>query len=683
MREVLIRILHKFLICLGDLARYQIEYDSSSNTRLAYKYYKKSLILLPSNGTPLNQIGTLVGSENYGCDAAYYYLYCLNCTEPFSSARENLKFLFAKNKTRYEKLIANIKKMPDRSKMDDEQLALLRLKEIKRFLVLYLYLIDCILFQNQSINNHQIQELCQLCLQEFNSCMFYTKSIIPNNNKEINDETAEKVYHLSDELVFKLTLIILMAIEQLKAKKLHQTNSSNIYFICVAFAILFFSHILNRTIIRLQDSLSNVNNKNERLLSVEDMNEEDNNPKESDTIIDNRNDSKSRSSSSSSNTSSSSSSNRSSGSDKSGRAKLNKVKLLYGLRRRKHNSDSDSNEDEEDENDYTRSENDDDTVVQSQSSGSDRKSRRRNENKKMTSKKKSVAKFLDRDNLSETELNLHSDNSSSDENSSDKKSIPKYSNQNLKKPTNNLTNSIQLNKEDKNKTSETLTQTQPNNQNDIDLLQLDLVNNTNIVNFKEFSTQLFSSFSLIGQQQNQTAPQYNAATSDDFVDNEIYKFILSGNKDVGIPPGFEVNPKEAQEIEELGQKIASFQIETDTEMSIFNTDDTSSNSCDNNTSSSDDFDEQNSNIKRKKNPNNELKNAKLMVNVLQSQGLLPTIKVFCDWLLCNKKIIQSISKVSTTMWSKLAIFLNCCPLEKYIAHRGNLHSACKLYSIYF
>lgn len=34
-----------------------------------------------------------------------------------------------------------------------------------------------------------------------------------------------------------------------------------------------------------------------------------------------------------------------------------------------------------------------------------------------------------------------------------------------------------------------------------------------------------------------------------------------------------------------------------------------------------------------------------MINVLQYQSLLPTIKVFCDWLLCNKKIIQSISQV--------------------------------------
>lgn len=74
-------------------------------------------------------------------------------------------------------------------------------------------------------------------------------------------------------------------------------------------------------------------------------------------------------------------------------------------------------------------------------------------------------------------------------------------------------------------------------------------------------------------------------TSDEFIDNEIYRCILNGNRSVEIPPGFD---DEAKEIEELGQKLATFQIETDTEMSIFNSSNTSSNSDldpqDNNTS---------------------------------------------------------------------------------------------------
>ena len=63
--------------------------------------------------------------------------------------------------------------------------------------------------------------------------------------------------------------------------------------------------------------------------------------------------------------------------------------------------------------------------------------------------------------------------------------------------------------------------------------------------------------------------------TDDFIDNEVYKFVLNGRKQVEVPPGFEVNAKEVQEIEELGQKLATFQIETDTEMSLYNSEEKS------------------------------------------------------------------------------------------------------------
>jgi protein SMG5 len=72
LREVLMRIIHKLLLCLGDLARYQIEYDPNASPKLAQKYYQMSLILLPNSGMPLNQLGTLYDMENYGCDATYY-----------------------------------------------------------------------------------------------------------------------------------------------------------------------------------------------------------------------------------------------------------------------------------------------------------------------------------------------------------------------------------------------------------------------------------------------------------------------------------------------------------------------------------------------------------------------------------------------------------------------------------
>lgn len=224
---------------------------------------------MPTNGVPLNQLGTLRGSDNYGCDAAFYYLYSLSCTEPFVSARENLRLLFAKNRKRYEE-ITN-KKSIELEKSTEYTVTEQRAKEIKKFLVLFLRIIDSIMvssstiLSSQAINkpvlisNHQLQELCQVCLQEFNACMFYTSRQNPYSQDNSNED---KLSFLSDELVFKLTMTILMTIEHLKSRRASLTGPrTNIYFTTVAFALVFFSHIVNHTIIRLQESLLNLNRK--------------------------------------------------------------------------------------------------------------------------------------------------------------------------------------------------------------------------------------------------------------------------------------------------------------------------------------------------------------------------------------------------------------------------------------
>ena len=106
-----------------------------------------------------------------------------------------------------------------------------------------------------------------------------------------------------------------------------------------------------------------------------------------------------------------------------------KLHLIYGHRRRKHNSDSDTNEDDEEPsqseydsvNNSAHSEdlNEDDeegTVVQSSSGGSSSGRRRVVKQRFRTKRKKNIAKFVDRENLSETELNHDlSDNESDDD----------------------------------------------------------------------------------------------------------------------------------------------------------------------------------------------------------------------------------------------------------------------------
>ena len=235
---------------------------------------------------------------------------------------------------RYEEIKS--KKFLDREKLSDYTLIELRTKEIKKFLVLFLYIIDLIFSQSIQIDNQHLQEMCQLCLQEFNSCLFYAKNV-----NGANDDN-EQLCFLSDELVFKLTLIILMTIENLKANKRLNLASSgtttnskmatSIYFTSVAFALVFFSHIVNHTIIRLQEALLNLNRKNARPILDENIVEEN---REKDEIEEIAKETPKLSP------------EKSPIADKTSKKKL---RLIYGLRRRKHNSDSDTN-DEEDEDD--------------------------------------------------------------------------------------------------------------------------------------------------------------------------------------------------------------------------------------------------------------------------------------------------------------------------------------------
>jgi hypothetical protein len=158
-------------------------------------------------------------------------------------------------------------------------------KEIKKFLVLFLRIIDSILVSSSTIlnkngnetvlvSNHQLQELCQICLQEFNSCLFYTKKFSDNhfartNNDDDNESKNNngKLFYLSDELIFKLTMTILMTIEHMKNKRSNANankssvpeesnsaaNKTNLYFTSVAFALVFFSHLINHVVIRLEE----------------------------------------------------------------------------------------------------------------------------------------------------------------------------------------------------------------------------------------------------------------------------------------------------------------------------------------------------------------------------------------------------------------------------------------------
>lgn len=488
LKDFITKILHKFLICLGDLSRYQIDYEPMGCTKLSEKYYFMALMLIPENGMPLNQLGTLYSSQNYGCDSAFYYIYCLSCIHSFSGSKENLKLLFIKNRKRYEDLKHKKYDNVDKEEIDD--LRELNAKRVKKFFVTFLYLIDLFLsdiIETSKVpaNINNLQELCQICLQDFNTCLYFNDELKNSN---------EKLAFLPNDLVFKILLIILMTVERLKRHKnfnSQKTSASRntILFTAIAFAFLMFSHILNHAIIRFEKDILNLTQNQEKTQEKHDeCFQQTTVSQDSDSEVELSED-----------------------------EKMKKIHLLFSRRRRRRNSDSD-----------TESDDSDDSLKYSsrQSKMKNRALINRDE-------------YLSEDNLSNfSEYNDRTEEESSNselEKFEDPVQDTSQQNEGLK---DYLSKLIPLNTESNDQT------------------------NPLSSNFREFSLQLSSTYLNY-----ETNSQKTFDESNDFIDNELYKQVLAGKTQVSVPPGFEKNETEAKVIEEIGEKIAKFQIETDTEMS--------------------------------------------------------------------------------------------------------------------
>ncbi|CAF0743490.1 unnamed protein product, partial [Didymodactylos carnosus] len=154
-KESLLKIIHKCLMCLGDVSRYQNEYEYSVQT--AEKFYNMALLLNPDIGMPLNQLGTLCGRLNYSCDSTFFYLLCLSTQQPFDGAKDNLTLIFQRNQKKHRDLNLQYQKPSNESTSN---------REIRRFLIHFLYIVEHLL---NSHNIVLIQELGQETLNEFNA----------------------------------------------------------------------------------------------------------------------------------------------------------------------------------------------------------------------------------------------------------------------------------------------------------------------------------------------------------------------------------------------------------------------------------------------------------------------------------------------------------------------------------
>ena len=270
--------------------------------------------------------------------------------------------------------------------------------------------------------------------------------------------------------------------------------------------------------------------------------------------------------------------------------KKRNVRLLFGLRRRKHNSDSDTNESESELNDSGG--NGRRSFLSDDESADDKP-------RPKSHRQKNIAKFLDRENLSETEMNIvlsgddDEDNNAGNKTNRNKRTVPlkstdrKVSSEDVRDALVEEKKDIELKKQPPTETALLEDKTAAEVfVDDLSEARKASMSTQSSLNFKEFSSQLYSCLStmqepfLKSSDENLASGEPHQLHTGEFSDNRVYKLILSGNKNIEMPPGFEINTKEAKEIEELGQKLATFQIETDTEIdqSIFNSSNTSTSS---------------------------------------------------------------------------------------------------------
>ncbi|ESN94819.1 hypothetical protein HELRODRAFT_193801 [Helobdella robusta] len=118
------------------------------------------------------------------------------------------------------------------------------------------------------------------------------------------------------------------------------------------------------------------------------------------------------------------------------------------------------------------------------------------------------------------------------------------------------------------------------------------------------------------------------------------------SKHVPIPPGFEES-LELRHIQEISQKLATFDIDTDTDV----------NQTDIAESDEEKIKEDDSQSKLKKNRN------EFLLASLSRNGLLLSVKVLCDWLAVNPVIVATCAKISSSIWFRLATLLNLLPSE--------------------
>ncbi|KAL0134776.1 hypothetical protein PUN28_001508 [Cardiocondyla obscurior] len=231
LKQCVIRLIHRSLVCLGDLSRYKLELNSNWDPMIANRYYQMAIAIDPNIGMPHNQLGTIAGNKNYGLDAVYHYMRSVLCSEPFEGAEGNLK-----------KIIITQSSYTDESNSIHHCVS--RLFSLLR------------LWDYENPNSDKINQECQDLLTDIENCLTMDQIESNNTNCLENVDNIETylqncknrpTLYLTDDMVFKIVTICLMSISRLKNKESNEVQG------VVAITLAILSQLLEFIITKLQE----------------------------------------------------------------------------------------------------------------------------------------------------------------------------------------------------------------------------------------------------------------------------------------------------------------------------------------------------------------------------------------------------------------------------------------------
>lgn len=227
---------HQCLIYLGDLSRYKLEIYPRIGPNLAFRYYLQAISFKSDHGMPHNQMGTLAMNQNKFLDAVYHYMRCLACTVSFEGTVNNLLSLFDKN----SKYIEHSPVEPNND-------------HLKRFISRFLLLID-IWYFNKKVT--KVYSLCHQTYKDLEECLTSLKTTSvncesPTGSETVETESSNSPEYLTDDNIFKITVICLLCISKLQKINQHQVSTA------VAFTLAIYSQLVQNIINHIQESVLN------------------------------------------------------------------------------------------------------------------------------------------------------------------------------------------------------------------------------------------------------------------------------------------------------------------------------------------------------------------------------------------------------------------------------------------